>query len=89
MTKLEEKLIELGYEKTNYCFYFKKDIRIYVTWKADQILKDKCCVVIERRKIKNRNDIQKLHDSISNYHTQLMIMYKDIEELEQCQLIKK
>ena len=34
------------------------------------------------RKIKNRNDIQKLHDSISNYHTQLMIMYKDIEVLE-------
>ena len=66
MTKLEEKLIELGYEKTNYCFYFKKDIRIYITWDAHQILKDKCCVVIERRKIKNRNDIQKLHDSISN-----------------------
>lgn len=82
MTKLEKKLIELGYEKTNYCFYFKKDIRIYITWKAHQILKDKCCVVIERRKIKNRNDIQVLKDSIENYDNQLRILWNDLEALK-------
>ena len=80
MTKLEEKLIELGYEKTIYYFYSKQNIIIYII--ENKILKENCCVVLERRKLKNRNDIQKLKDSIDYYHEQLMTMYKDLEVLE-------
>lgn len=85
MTKLEEKLIELGYKKHIYYFYSKQNIRVYINNKRNKILKENCCVLLERIEIKNRNDIQKLHDDIEYYHEQLMMMYDDLKELELCQ----
>ena len=85
MTNLEQKLIELGYEKSiYYCicdFYSKQDIRIYVNDTCNEVFKENCCVVLERKNLKNRNDIQELKDSIDYYHEQLMIMQKDLEML--------
>ena len=83
MTKLEEKLKKLGYKTLNHIAYYKGIIRIVIS--RNKILKNTCHLRIDEKVIRNRNDIQKLKDKVDYYHEQLMIMYKDIEELELCQ----
>ena len=80
MTKLEEKLKELGYTPDLFGFYTKKDINILIH--ENKIYKDHCYVIVGQKNIRNKNDIQELKDSIDYYHEQLMIMQKDLEELK-------
>ena len=85
MTKLEEKLKELGYNKIGAIIYRKGIIRLCVSAVKNKVYKSLCHLFVDNTVISNRNDIQKLKDNIDYYHEQLMIMYKDIEELEKCQ----
>lgn len=83
MTKLEEKLKELGYYKDIFNYYTKRDICIFIY--ENKIYESKCCVIIQSKCIRSRNDIQALKDSIEDYDEQLRIMWKDLEELKLCQ----
>ena len=84
MTKLEEKLIELGYVKYQEPNrYIKKNMNIVlVVSSKGRILNSylRVCTLIY-----NRNDIQALKDSIEDYDIQLKIMRFDLEVLKQCQ----
>ena len=80
MTKLEEKLIELGYTYDGYVYWQKDKICLYMT--PIKTIKKEWCFVSVKFIIQNRNDIQKLKDSIDYYHEQLMTMYKDLEVLK-------
>lgn len=79
---LQNKLNELGYVHYESNMYVKLKYDIVLCFKGSKIVDYYISVV---RTIRNRNDIQKLKDKVDYYHTQLMIMYKDIEELERCQ----
>lgn len=79
MTKLEEKLIELGYELDMFGFYSKQDIKILAI--GNKIFNNNCHIEVIKE-IKNRNDIINLVDSINDYSRQLLIMQKDLEILK-------
>ena len=80
MTKLEEKLIELGYEKNIFGYYQKQNIQILID---NNKIFEKGCYVEVIKEVRNRNDIQFLKDNIEKYDKQLKIMRKDLEELKQ------
>ena len=82
MSRLEDKLKELGYEYNKVVDVYSKDrIRIYIH--NNRILKNDCHIAIKNVIIQNRNDIQELKDSIDYYNEQLMTMYKDLEVLKE------
>ena len=78
MSRLEQKLEELGYKKSD-IFWEKDDIHIYLY--SNKTLIEDYCYVHCSKWIQSRNDIQELKDSIDYYHEQLMIMEKDLEVL--------
>ena len=82
MTKLEEKLIELGYEKNIFGYYQKQDIQILIDKNKNKIFERNCCVEVVKE-VRNRNDIQFLRDNIEKYDKQLKIMRKDLEILKE------
>ena len=79
MSRLEQKLIELGYEKNIFGYYQKQNIQILVD--KNKIFKKECYVEVAKE-VRNRNDIQFIKDNIGNYDEQLKIMKKDLEELK-------
>lgn len=81
MSRLEEKLIQLGYKRCNVNYYKKERITLMIYEDENKTIKIKAHIKIKEQIIKNRNDIQKLHDSIECYDNQLKIMQKDLEEL--------
>ena len=83
MTKLEEKLIQLGYKRCNVNYYRKERIALMIYEDENKTIKIKAHIKIKEQIIKNRNDIQKLHDSIECYDNQLKIMQKDLEVLKE------
>ena len=80
MNKLEEKLIELGYEKNIFGYYQKQNIQILIDKNKNKIF-EKDCYVEVAKEVRNRNDIQFIRDNIENYDKQLKIMQQDLEEL--------
>lgn len=81
MSRLEEKLKELGYEYNRATeWYCKEQIRITIY--KNKIIEKGCCVSIKQQIIKDRNDILSLIDSINDYSRQLLIMQKDLEILK-------
>ena len=81
LLRLEEKLIELGYEMNMFGYYQKRDINILINKERNKIYEKDCCIEVAIL-IKSRNDIQTLKDNIPNYDEQLRIMWKDLEELK-------
>ena len=82
MSKLEQKLKDLGYKKSS-VFWKKNDIYIYLF--SNKTLFKEYCYVNFNKWIQSRNDIQALKDSIEYYDEQLKIMDKDLKELKKCQ----
>ena len=81
MTKLEEKLIELGYEiyhKDNYSIIWNKDYLVYEL--KIQIINDK----IFQSYIKSMNYLFFTQTHIDNLQQAFNEMQKDLEVLRQC-----
>ena len=85
LLKLEEKLIELGYEMNMFGYYQKRDINILINKERNKIYEKDCCIEVSIP-IKSRNDIQALKDNIPNYDEQLRIMWKDLEVLKKYEI---
>ena len=84
MSRLEQKLVELGYKKYS-PFIWKKD-DIHITLISNKTLHIEYCYVDCNKWIQNRNDIQAiLKEIVEHYNNQLKIMQKDLEELKLCQ----
>lgn len=73
------KLKELGYVKHQTDMYVKLKYDIVICFNASKIVDSYISII---RCIRNRNDIQDLHDRIENYDKQLKIMQKDLEILK-------
>ena len=80
MSRLEEKLIELGYTYDRNVYWIKGKIYLYMS--PMKTIIEKWCFIKVNFIIQNRNDIQELHDSIEDYDKQLKIMKKDLEILK-------
>ena len=81
MTKLEERLKELGYEYDKYVYWIKGKIYLYMS--PIKTIIEKWCFVKVNFTIQNDFDLQELKDSISYYEEQLKIMQKDLEVLKE------
>ena len=81
MSRLEEKLKELGYRYVDYYCYNKGSIYIYITDDKKNIYRPRCYISIKQRRIQDKSDMQRLKNSIDYYDEQLRIMQKDLEEL--------
>lgn len=85
MTKLEEKLFNLGYRYVDYYCYNKGDIYIYITDDNKNIYRPHCYISIKQRRIQDESDMQRLKNSIEYYDNQLKIMENDLEILKECE----
>ena len=85
MTKLEEKLFNLGYRYVDYYCYNKGDIYIYITDDNKNIYRPRCYISIKQRRIQDESDMQRLKNSIEYYDNQLKIMENDLEILKECE----
>lgn len=83
MTKLEEKLFDLGYRYVDYYCYNKGDIYIYITDDNKNIYRPRCYISIKQRRIQDKSDMQRLKNSIEYYDNQLKTMENDLEILKE------
>ena len=82
MTKLEKKLIELGYLYIKHNDYFKKKYSrfIYISIELD---KDK--LKVNDYGVDYKTDYFKKQEQLDNLQQAFDIMQKDLEELKKCQ----
>ena len=79
MTKLEEKLLELGYKEICKGLY-RKD-RIYFALEKNHIID----WWVDIGKVRTKNDIKMIVDNNEYYFCFVETMQKDLEVLKQCQ----